>query len=76
MTGSGLAQLIIPITGTLFLTAWLALAFYLTHRPERPDGNPAPGHVIQVPAPAGSQEGLHAGPVERADLRTIAGVKR
>ena len=32
MTGSGLAPLIIPIAGTLFLTAWLTLVFYAGRR--------------------------------------------
>jgi hypothetical protein len=46
MTGSGLAQLIIPIAGTLFLTAGLALVFYADCRPWRVGGTPAPGHEI------------------------------
>ena len=33
MTGSSLAPLIIPIAGTLGLTAWLTLVFYAARRP-------------------------------------------
>jgi hypothetical protein len=44
MTGSSLAPLIIPIAGTLFLTAWLTLVFYAGRRPRRAAGHPAPGH--------------------------------
>jgi len=42
MTGPSLAPLIIPIAGTLFLTAWLTLVFYVGHRPRRAAGNPTP----------------------------------
>jgi len=50
MTGPGLAPLIIPIAGTLFLTAWLTLVFYAGHRPHRAAGHPAPGHRNPGPA--------------------------
>jgi hypothetical protein len=43
MTGSGVAAILIPIAGTIFLAAWLALVFYVGGRPRRADGNPAPG---------------------------------
>ena len=36
MTGPSLAPLIIPIAGTLFLTAWLTLVFYAGRRPGGP----------------------------------------
>jgi hypothetical protein len=41
MTGPSLAPLIIPIAGTLFLTAWLTLVFYAGRCPRggrRPSG--------------------------------------
>jgi hypothetical protein len=44
MTGPSLAPLIIPIAGTLFLTAWLTLVFYAGRLPRRSAGHPAPGH--------------------------------
>ncbi len=50
MTGSSLAPLIIPIAGTLFLTAWLALVFYAGRLPRAAAGNPAPGHGSPGPA--------------------------
>jgi hypothetical protein len=50
MTGPSLAPLIIPIAGTLFLTAWLSLVFYVGHRPRGAAGNPAPGHESPGPA--------------------------
>jgi hypothetical protein len=71
MTGSGLAQLIIPIAGTLFLTAGLALVFYADSRPRRADGTPAPGHEIPGPAALAAQEDLLAGSMERENLRVI-----
>ncbi len=43
MTGSGLAAIVIPIAGTIFLAVWLALVFY-AGRPRRVGGNPAPAH--------------------------------
>ena len=50
MTGSSFASLIIPIAGTLFLTAWLTLVFYAGRRPRGAAGNPAPGHGSPGPA--------------------------
>ena len=50
MTGSSPALLIIPIAGTLFLTAWLTLVFYAGRRPREAAGNPAPGHESPGPA--------------------------
>jgi len=50
MTGPSLAPLIIPIAGTLFLTAWLTLVFYVGHRPRGAAGNLAPGHESPGPA--------------------------
>lgn len=50
MTGSSLALLIIPITGTLFLTAWLAPVFYAGRLPQGAAGHPAPGHGSPGPA--------------------------
>ena len=50
MTGPSLAPLIIPIAGTLFLTAWLSLVFYAGRRPRGAAGNPAPGHGSPGPA--------------------------
>jgi hypothetical protein len=83
MTGSGLAPLIIPIAGTLCLSAWLALVFYCDRRPHWARGQLAPGrddpgrgHVIQVPGAAGPQGDLLAVSVEAADLRVISEVER
>jgi hypothetical protein len=42
MTGSGLAAILIPIAGTIFLATWLALVFYVGGHPRRAGGNPAP----------------------------------
>ncbi len=50
MTGPSLAPLIIPIAGTLFLTAWLTLVFCAGRLPRRAAGNPAPGHEGRGPA--------------------------
>ena len=50
MTGPSLAPFIIPIAGTLFLTAWLSLVFYAGRRPRGAAGNPAPGHENPGPA--------------------------
>jgi hypothetical protein len=49
MTGSGLAVILIPIAGTIFLATWLALVFYAGGHPRRA-GNPAPGR--EGPGPA------------------------
>jgi hypothetical protein len=83
MTGPSLAPLIIPIAGTLCLVAWLAVVFYCGHRAYRVDGHPAsghespgPGHVVQIPAPAGPQTELVGTSVEMADLREILKVQR
>ena len=44
MTGSTLAAILIPPSGTICLAAWLALVFYAgRHHPQRAGGNPAPG---------------------------------
>jgi hypothetical protein len=50
MTGPSLAPLIIPIAGTLFLTAWLSLVFYAGRRSRGTAGHPASGH--EGPGPA------------------------
>ena len=50
MTGPSLAPLIIPIAGTLFLTAWLSQVFYAGRRPRGAAGNPALGHENPGPA--------------------------
>ena len=50
MTGPSLAPLIIPIAGTIFLTAWLSLVFYVGRRPRGAAGHPAPGHGSPGPA--------------------------
>jgi hypothetical protein len=50
MTAPGLAPLIIPIAGTLFLTAWLTLLFYAGRRPLGAADHPAPGHESPGPA--------------------------
>jgi len=50
MTGSGLAVILIPIAGTIFLATWLALVFYAGGHPRRA-GNPAPGR--EGPGPTG-----------------------
>jgi hypothetical protein len=90
MTGSSLAPLIIPIAGTLFLTAWLALVFYADRRPRRAAGNPAPGHGSPGPAdlaarrlpgapPAdapGPATTRHSRPQRVGDVRVIFEVER
>jgi hypothetical protein len=50
MTGPSFAPLIIPIAGTLFLTAWLTLVFYAGHRPRGAARNPSHGHESPRPA--------------------------
>jgi hypothetical protein len=79
MTGSGVAQLIIPLAGTLGLIAWLALVFYAGRHPEplpvpavRTDR--ANGMALQRPAPAESQDDLLVASVDTADLRVIVEV--
>ena len=48
MTGSGLAAILVPIAGTIFLATWLALVFYAGHPRRAP--NPAPGRESPGPA--------------------------
>jgi hypothetical protein len=67
MTGPGLTQLIIPVAGTLFLTAWLALVFYADRHSRR-----AGGHA----ASAQGRKDLVAVPVQEGDLREIFGAQR
>jgi hypothetical protein len=68
MTAPSLAQLlIIPIAGTLSLTAWLALVFHADCSSWRFGGNPAADEA---------QEELLAAPADRADLRVVLGVER
>jgi hypothetical protein len=75
MTGPSLAPLIIPIAGTLFLTAWLSLVFYAGHRPRGAAGNPAPGHespgpaALAAPRLSGAQATDLAGPANTRDTR-------
>lgn len=76
MTGSSLAPLIIPIAGTLFLTAWLALVFYAGRRPR--------GAALAVPrlpgAPPADAPGpattRHSRPQRRGDVRVIFEAER
>ena len=91
MTGPSLAPLIIPIAGTLFLTAWLTLVFYVGHRPRGAAGNPAPGHGSPGPAAlaaprlpgarpadmaAAPANTRHSTPRQSGDLRVIFEVER
>ena len=90
MTGPSLAPLIIPIAGTLFLTAWLTLVFYAGRRPRGAAGNPAPGHENPGPAAlaaprlpgahptdmAGPANTRHGRPRQSGDLRVIFEVER
>ena len=90
MTGPSLAPLIIPIAGTLFLTAWLTLVFYAGHRPRGAARNPAPGHESPRPAalaaprlpgaPPGDAPGAattrHSSPQRVGDVRVIFEVER
>ena len=69
MTGPGLTQLIIPVAGTLFLTAWLALVFYADRHSRR-----AGGHALS--APTQGRKDLVAVPVQEGDLREIFGAQR
>lgn len=88
MTGSSLAPLIIPIAGTLFLTAWLALVFYAGRRPRGAAGNPAHGspgpaalsaprlpgaRPADAPGPANTR---HRTPRQSGDLRVIFEAER
>jgi hypothetical protein len=66
MTGPSLAPLIIPIAGTLFLTAWLTLVFFAGRLPRRAAGHPAPGH--EGPGPSGPQR--------TGDVRVVFEVER
>ena len=90
MTGSSLAPLIIPIAGTLGLTAWLTLVFYAGRRPRGGAGNPAPGHENPGPAAlaaprlpgayptdmAGPANTRHGRPPQSGDLRVTFEVER
>jgi len=90
MTGPSLAPLIIPIAGTLFLTAWLTLVFYAGRLPRAAAGNPAPGHGSPGPAAlaalslpgapptdlAGPANARHGMPRQSGDLRVIFEVER
>jgi hypothetical protein len=90
MTGPGLGPLIIPIAGTLFLTAWLTLVFYAGRRPRGAAGHPAPGHESPGPAAlaaprlpgahptdiAGPANTRHARPRQSGDPRVIFEVER
>jgi hypothetical protein len=69
MTGPGLTQLIIPVAGPLFLTAWLVLVFYADRRSRR-----AGGHAAS--APAQGRKDLVLVPVQEGDLREIFGAQR
>ena len=69
MTGSSLAPLIIPIAGTLFLTAWLTLVFYAGRRPRGAAGNPAPGHGSPGPAALAAPRLPGAPPTDTGRLR-------
>lgn len=62
MTGSGLAAILIPIAGTIFLATWLALVFYAGGHPGRA-GNPAP--VRQSPGPAALADRRQSGALLR-----------
>ena len=89
MTGPSLAPLIIPIAGTLFLTAWLTLVFY-AGRPRGAADHPAPGHEspgqAALAAPrlpgahptdiAGPANTRHAMPRQSGDPRVIFEVER
>jgi len=74
MTGPSLAPLIIPIAGTLLLTAWLILVFYAGHRPRGAAGNPAPGH--EGPGLPGPVSTRYPGPPHVGDVRVILEVER
>jgi hypothetical protein len=90
MTGPSLAPLIIPIAGTLFLTAWLALVFYAGRRPQGAAGNPAPAHespgLAALAAPrlpgaspadmAAPANTRHSRPQRSGDVRVIFEVER
>ncbi len=90
MTGPSFAPLIIPITGTLFLTVWLALVFYAGRRPRETAGNPAPGHEGPGPAAlaasrrpgahpadaASPANTRHSSPQRTGDVRVVFEVER
>jgi hypothetical protein len=66
MTGPSLAPLIIPIAGTLLLTAWLTLVFFAGRLPRRAAGHPARGH--EDPGPSRPQRS--------EDVRVVFEVER
>jgi hypothetical protein len=68
MTGPSLAPLIIPIAGTLFLTAWLTLVFFAGRLPRR-----AAGHPADVAGPANTR---HSSPQRMGDVRAVFEVER
>ena len=90
MTGPSFAPLIIPIAGTIFLTAWLALVFYAGRCPRGAAGHPAPGHGSPGPAAlaaprlpgapptdlAGPANTRHSRPQRVGDVRVIFEVER
>jgi hypothetical protein len=90
MTGPSLAPLIIPITGTLFLSVWLALVFYAGRLPRGAAGHPAPGHESPGPAAlaaprlpgahpadvASPASTRHSSPQRTEDVRVVFEVER
>jgi hypothetical protein len=90
MTGPSLAPLIIPIAGTLFLTAWLTLVFYAGRLSRRAAGHLAPGHEGPGPAAlaasrlpgahsadvAGPADTRHSSPERIGDVRVVFEVQR
>jgi len=66
MTGPSYAPILIPIAGTIFLLAWLALVFYAGRdHPPRAGRNPAPGRQSPGTAAPASRRQADARPPDR-----------
>ena len=73
MTGPSYAPILIPIAGTIFLLAWLALVFYAGRdHPPRAGRNPAPGRQSPGTAAPASRRQADARPPDRGRLSVTA----
>ena len=68
MTGSGPALILIPITGTIFLTTWLILVFLADRHSRRARDESAPGRESTATAALADRRQLDARPVAPAGL--------
>ena len=73
MTGPSYAPILIPIAGTIFLLAWLAVVFYADRdHPPRAGHNPAPGRQSPGTAAPTSRRQADARPPDRGRVAVTA----